>query len=111
MKQLKLEQETSGKIVWDADWVPICIPSVDPIVCGQIGCHHHADWDISLGTCRVGCLYCPACTLADGSQTGVKLSPQAIFEEGVMETKWRWQWTTPAGGALDEIPHLKVAHV
>lgn len=28
-----------------------------------------------------------------------------------METKWRWQWTTPAGGALDEIPHLKVAHV
>lgn len=48
---------------------------------------------------------------ADGSQTGVKLSPQAIFEEGVMETKWRWQWTTPARGALDEIPHLKVAHV
>lgn len=111
MKQLKLEQETSGKIVWSQVFSGLHLANDDPIVCGQIGCHHHADWDISLGTCRVGCLYCPACTLADGSQTGVKLSPQAIFEEGVMETKWRWQWTTPAGGALDEIPHLKVAHV
>lgn len=84
-------------------------PSLHPKC--SVACTLQTMIPISLGTCRVGCLYCPACTLADGSQTGVKLSPQAIFEEGVMETKWRWQWTTPAGGALDEIPHLKVAHV
>ncbi len=60
----------------------------------------HAGWEVLL----------PYTPLAADSQTGGKLSPQAIFEQGVMEKEWRWQWTTPARRVL-KIPHLKVMRV
>lgn len=46
----------------------------------------------------------PRKPLVSDSQTGGKLSPQAIFERGVMEKERRRQWTTPAEQVL-RIPH------
>lgn len=57
---------------------------------------------------HAGCeVLLPCEPLASDSQTGGKLSPQAIFEQGVMEKEGRRRWATPAERALT-IPHLRV---
>lgn len=57
----------------------------------------HAGWEVLL----------PCKPLAAASQTGGKLSPRAVFEQGVMEKGWRWRWITPARRVF-KIPHLNV---
>lgn len=83
-------------IITSRNWAGPNVCVTGDVPSGSFLCGH-AGWEVLL----------PCKPLASDSQTGGKLSPQAIFEQGVMEKEWIRQWTTPAERVL-KIPHLKV---